>query len=131
VAGIFVSLPSGTLQFLLFIPGFAPCGNLVANDAPGTNGPPMLVAGIASLPLGNLLKMFDGRPDNAKKQSTYEGIRNRAIIETQMLGHESITTTEIYIHMDRNYLRQVLLGFKEFTKQSGALTGSFLVLEYY
>ena len=26
----------------------------------------------------------------------------------QMLGHESITTTEIYMHMDRTYLREVL-----------------------
>ncbi len=26
----------------------------------------------------------------------------------QMLGHESITTTEIYMHVDRSYLREVL-----------------------
>lgn len=29
----------------------------------------------------------------------------------EMLGHESITTTEIYTHLDRDYLRQVLQEF--------------------
>ncbi|MEO6167560.1 MAG: tyrosine recombinase [Chitinophagales bacterium] len=29
----------------------------------------------------------------------------------EMLGHESITTTEIYTHLDRDYLRQTLLQF--------------------
>ena len=29
----------------------------------------------------------------------------------EMLGHESITTTEIYTHMDRDYLRQVVQEF--------------------
>lgn len=29
----------------------------------------------------------------------------------EMLGHESITTTEIYTHLDRDYLRQVLMEF--------------------
>lgn len=29
----------------------------------------------------------------------------------EMLGHESITTTEIYTHLDRDYLRQAILDF--------------------
>lgn len=29
----------------------------------------------------------------------------------EMLGHESITTTEIYTHLDRDYLRQVLIEY--------------------
>jgi integrase/recombinase XerD len=29
----------------------------------------------------------------------------------EMLGHESITTTEIYTHLDRDYLRTTLLQF--------------------
>jgi len=29
----------------------------------------------------------------------------------EMLGHESITTTEIYTHLDREYLRQTLHQF--------------------
>ncbi|HEY0743262.1 MAG TPA: site-specific tyrosine recombinase XerD [Chryseosolibacter sp.] len=29
----------------------------------------------------------------------------------EMLGHESITTTEIYTHLDRDYLRQVIMDF--------------------
>jgi integrase/recombinase XerD len=29
----------------------------------------------------------------------------------QMLGHESITTTEIYTHLDREYLREVVQSF--------------------
>jgi integrase/recombinase XerD len=29
----------------------------------------------------------------------------------EMLGHESITTTEIYAHTDREYLRQVVMQF--------------------
>jgi integrase/recombinase XerD len=29
----------------------------------------------------------------------------------ELLGHESITTTEIYTHLDRDYLRQVVQEF--------------------
>jgi integrase/recombinase XerD len=29
----------------------------------------------------------------------------------EMLGHESITTTEIYTHLDRDYLTQVIREF--------------------
>jgi integrase/recombinase XerD len=29
----------------------------------------------------------------------------------QMLGHESITTTEIYVHLDRSHLRKVMEEF--------------------
>ena len=29
----------------------------------------------------------------------------------ELLGHESITTTEIYTHLDRDYLRQVIQEF--------------------
>lgn len=29
----------------------------------------------------------------------------------QMLGHESITTTEIYTHLDRDYLKQIIMDF--------------------
>ncbi len=29
----------------------------------------------------------------------------------EMLGHESITTTEIYTHLDRDYLRSTILQF--------------------
>ena len=29
----------------------------------------------------------------------------------EMLGHESITTTEIYTHLDRDYLRETLNRF--------------------
>ena len=34
----------------------------------------------------------------------------------EMLGHESITTTEIYTHMDRSYLRQTILDYHPLEK---------------
>lgn len=34
----------------------------------------------------------------------------------EMLGHESITTTEIYTHVDRNYLRETILQFHPLSK---------------
>ena len=36
----------------------------------------------------------------------------------QMLGHESITTTEIYTHLDRDYLQQTLREFHPRSKKS-------------
>jgi integrase/recombinase XerD len=35
----------------------------------------------------------------------------------EMLGHESITTTEIYTHLDRNFLRDTLNRFHPGFKQ--------------
>ncbi|MCK5694663.1 MAG: tyrosine-type recombinase/integrase, partial [Bacteroidales bacterium] len=29
----------------------------------------------------------------------------------EMLGHESITTTEIYTHLDSEYLREAIISF--------------------
>jgi len=29
----------------------------------------------------------------------------------EMLGHESITTTEIYTHLDKEYLREAIIQF--------------------
>lgn len=36
----------------------------------------------------------------------------------EMLGHESITTTEIYTHLDRDYLRQVITEFHPRSKKA-------------
>lgn len=38
----------------------------------------------------------------------------------EMLGHESITTTEIYTHLDRDYLRSAILQFHPRAKEAGA-----------
>ncbi len=38
----------------------------------------------------------------------------------EMLGHESITTTEIYTHLDRDYLRQVIQEFHPRSKPRSA-----------
>jgi integrase/recombinase XerD len=35
----------------------------------------------------------------------------------EMLGHESITTTEIYTHLDRDYLKQVIMEFHPRSKK--------------
>ncbi|MCB0481400.1 MAG: site-specific tyrosine recombinase XerD [Flavobacteriales bacterium] len=35
----------------------------------------------------------------------------------EMLGHESITTTEIYTHLDREYLRETILSFHPRTRK--------------
>jgi integrase/recombinase XerD len=35
----------------------------------------------------------------------------------EMLGHESITTTEIYTHLDRNYLKEVITSFHPRSKR--------------
>jgi integrase/recombinase XerD len=36
----------------------------------------------------------------------------------EMLGHESITTTEIYTHLDREYLRETILSYHPRSKQT-------------
>lgn len=39
----------------------------------------------------------------------------------EMLGHESITTTEIYTHLDRDYLSQIIRDFHPRAKRKGGL----------
>lgn len=45
------------------------------------------------------------------------GANLRAI--QQLLGHESITTTELYTHIDVHYLRQTILEYHPLNKKSG------------
>ncbi|MBK7636030.1 MAG: tyrosine-type recombinase/integrase [Saprospiraceae bacterium] len=35
----------------------------------------------------------------------------------EMLGHESILTTEIYTHLDRNYLRETMMKYHPLSKK--------------
>ena len=51
------------------------------------------------------------------------GASLRAVQE--MLGHESITTTEIYTHLDRNYLRQVITEFHPRSQKTVSLSKKF------
>jgi len=44
------------------------------------------------------------------------GANLRAVQE--MLGHESITTTEIYTHLDLNYLRETVLQFHPMNRRN-------------
>ena len=37
----------------------------------------------------------------------------------EMLGHESIMTTEIYTHLDREYLRDAIIQFHPRSRKSG------------
>ena len=46
-----------------------------------------------------------------------EGGANLRVIQ-QMLGHESIQTTEIYAHMDKTYLREQIMSFHPRNSQS-------------
>ena len=39
----------------------------------------------------------------------------------EMLGHESIITTEIYTHLDREYLREAILSHHPRVRKPGSL----------
>ena len=49
--------------------------------------------------------------------SSIEGSADLRVAQ-EMLGHESITTTEIYTHLDRSYLRQVILDHHPLEKKN-------------
>jgi len=58
-----------------------------------------------------------------------EGGANLRVIQ-QMLGHESIQTTEIYTHMDKSYLREQILSFHpRNVKAAGNKTDSRMLYE--
>ena len=43
--------------------------------------------------------------------ATFAGRGSRPAGYPEMLGHESITTTEIYTHLDKTFLRDTLIQF--------------------
>lgn len=55
------------------------------------------------------------------------GANLRAI--QQLLGHESITTTELYTHIDIKFIRQTLLDFHPLSKNRKRFTRSFQELQ--
>ena len=60
---------------------------------------------VGALPAGNI---FDGTVQDALDKIN-AGADLRAVQD--MLGHESITTTEIYTHLDKDFLRSAIIEF--------------------